>query len=142
MKKNFGYLFVMMLSLVTTPCFAVLGESFAGLEAVKDDSHSLYQIASYQEASVVNIREYIAKDGTVFAVSWKGRFKPDLKLLLGKYYPTLIAAIMKKPHGGRSPVHLKRRDIVIESSGHPGAFSGRAYLPGLMPGEIKEWEIK
>jgi hypothetical protein len=152
MKRNTGYLFIAMMSLITTQCLATLGESSASIQvdrsilnATKPElstDHPLYKIESYQLSSVTNVREYVAKDDKVFAVTWSGPLKPDLHQLLGKHYPTLTAAIAKKPHGGRSPVFIKRRDIVIESGGHQRSFFGRAYLPAAMPSGMRESDIQ
>ena len=149
--KNISYLFIVTMTLLTTPCFATLGESSASIQTDRTALHAsrnelttgneLYKVESYQIAAATDIKEYVTNDGMVFAVSWSGPIKPDLQQLLGKHYLTLTSAIAKKPHGGRSPVYIKRRDIVIESGGHPRSFFGRAYLPAVMPAGMKDSDI-
>jgi hypothetical protein len=142
--KKISYVFIAAMSLLTTECFATLGESSASIKADHklSTNNELYKVESYKVSSVTNIREYIAKDGIVFAVSWKGQFKPNLSELLGTHYRTLTNAIANKRHGGRAAVYINRHDIVIESNGHPGYFFGKAYLPAVMPSGMKESEIR
>jgi hypothetical protein len=76
------------------------------------------------------IREYADPSGTVFAVTWQGPAKPDLDVLLGKYFQTFLAAPAQP---GTGPKFINQPELVVFSGGHPRAFAGRAYLPGLIP---------
>lgn len=76
------------------------------------------------------IREYADASGTVFAVTWQGPTKPDLDLLLGQYFQTFLAAPAQP---GTGPKFINQPGLVVFSGGHPRAFAGRAYLPGLIP---------
>ena len=79
-------------------------------------------------------REYARPDGGVFAVSWRGPARPDLRQLLGGYFDTFQAD--NAPRGGRRarrPLAVNRADIVVHTGGHPGAFWGVAYLPKMTP---------
>ena len=152
MKRNVVCFYIAMMSLMTTQSFATLGESSASIQVDRSalnatkyklsTSNQFYNVGSYQVAAVTNIREYVAKNGMVFAVSWNGPLKPNLQQLLGQHYLTLMSEVAKKPHAGRSPVYIKRADIVIESGGHPQSFIGRAYLPTAMPSGMKENEVQ
>lgn len=76
------------------------------------------------------VREYADANGTVFAVTWQGPAKPDLDLLLGRYFQTFVAAPSQP---GTGPKYLNQPDLVVFSGGHPRAFTGRAHLPALVP---------
>lgn len=81
------------------------------------------------------ITEYAGPDGTVFAVAWNTRFKPNVDLLLGRYAATFAVAArdaMKTP-GMKRRVLLQRDDLVVQSSGHLNSFVGRAYLRSRVP---------
>jgi len=81
------------------------------------------------------IREYALANGTVFAVAWSTRLKPDLESLLGKYHIDYAAAAgeaMRRP-GIRRRAALARGDLVVHSSGYLNTFSGKAYVPSLVP---------
>lgn len=77
------------------------------------------------------VREYVSAAGTVFAVSWSGPFMPDLRTLLAAHFATLTAAAAGQR--GRGQLRVERADVVIESTGHMRAWSGRAWLPTALP---------
>lgn len=81
------------------------------------------------------IREYVSADGIVFAVSWNTRFKPRLNELLGRYHEGYAAAAseaLRRPGIQRQSV-LRAQDLVVNSTSHLNVFSGRAYVPSLVP---------
>lgn len=92
--------------------------------------------------SGVTIREYLAADGTVFAVSWTGPFLPDLKELLGPHFKSLVAHQGRGSSAGRSRAIVRQDDVVIVSGGHMGAFEGRAWLPARLPAGFDPEDIR
>jgi len=78
------------------------------------------------------VHEYVDASGAVFALAWSGPFKPDLKRLLGRHFHRL-----EQGAGQRGADHtrldVKESDFVVQSSGHMGAFEGRAWLPARLP---------
>lgn len=91
----------------------------------------------------ITIREYASTQGKIFAVSWRGPFMPDLQQLLGSYFPTFkAAAAARRAAGARGPVALEQDDLVVQSGGHMRAFSGRAYVPSLLPPQVSVDEIQ
>jgi Protein of unknown function (DUF2844) len=81
------------------------------------------------------VREYMRSDGTVFAVSWRGPGRPDLRQLLGDSFDTLQAdqAARVGRRARHTPLSVARSDLIIHSGGHPGAFWGFGYLPHEAP---------
>ena len=80
------------------------------------------------------VREYENAAGVVFAVTWRAPGRPDLRQLLGDNFTTMQADTVRT--GGprtRTPLKVDRASLVIRSGGHPGAFSGLAYLPRQVP---------
>jgi hypothetical protein len=103
--------------------------------------------ATYTEAQKVldsgtTVHEYLDAQGNVFAVSWSGPFLPDLKEILGEHFDTLAAQQRNQRAGGRSPLHIRQSDVVIDSEGHMGAFQGRAWLPAKLPAGFDPQAIK
>jgi hypothetical protein len=103
--------------------------------------------AAYTEArktldSGTTVHEYLDAQGNVFAVSWSGPFLPELKEILGEHFETLAAQQRIQRAGGRSPLHIKQPDVVIDSEGHMGAFQGRAWLPAQLPAGFDPQAIK
>jgi hypothetical protein len=79
------------------------------------------------------VKEYGAADGTIFAVSWKGPARPDLRQLLGDRFSTMASMPRPGRRYMRRVVTMQRPNFVILSQGHPGAFFGFAYDPSLVP---------
>ncbi|OZB43320.1 MAG: hypothetical protein B7X46_12705 [Thiomonas sp. 15-66-11] len=80
----------------------------------------------------VMVTEY-ASGGTVFAVRWSGRTHPDLRQLLGAFFPNLHEALSKNPPRFGQPMRVNTSELVVHESGHMGAFEGIAWVPVLVP---------
>ncbi len=78
------------------------------------------------------IREYADITGKVFAVTWSGPLMPDLRQLLGPYFPQ-YAANDGDRKGGHSHRTVRQEDLIVHSSGRMRAFSGKAYLASAVP---------
>jgi hypothetical protein len=120
--------------------WAVLGEPAA---SVFDDqqrlhaqletvAHDDYVVQHLGAADGTVVREYVAPTGLVFGVAWHGPKVPDLTHLLGAYFP-LYQAALPAPVLRRAPVIVHTEELVVEMFGHIRAFSGRAYLPNVVP---------
>jgi hypothetical protein len=133
--------------LIAGPAQAVLGERLptaapAGSQAqAASTTRRTLALSSgvqvYERASGDGgvIREYVSADGVVFAVSWNTRFKPRLNELLGRYHEGYAAAAseaLKRPGIQRQSV-LRAQDLVVRSTSHLNVFSGRAFVPSLVP---------
>ena len=82
----------------------------------------------------MRLREFQNRSGVVFAVVWSGPAMPDLQQLLGASYQTYTTALAAANHPGlKRPLRIATPNLVVESEGHMRAFSGRAYLPALIP---------
>jgi len=83
------------------------------------------------------VREYTNPQGQVFAVSWRGPGKPDLRALLGPHFADLQTANVRQarrgPRFARMPAAVSHDDIKIQTGGHMGYFWGVAYLPAMVP---------
>jgi hypothetical protein len=123
------------------PARAALGGPSSSVEA--DRAHLAARLSSRTAATYAvhtltlsnnMVREYTAANGTVFAVSWRGVARPDLRQLLGGYFDTFQAD--NALHGGRRarrPMAVNRSDFVVRTGGHSGAFWGVAILPRAAP---------
>lgn len=87
------------------------------------------------------IREYVARGGNVFAVSWNGPLMPDLRTLLGRHFDTLSSETAKSPKAGHNRVNIVRPEVVIVSGGHMRAYAGRAWIAGDFPSGITAADI-
>jgi len=124
--------------------FAALGGRAASVDAdrirvqgalmriVRNDVYALHEIRS---ASGTMIREYVNPSGVVFAVAWDGPWLPDLRQVLGDQFDRYQAVMQSRQRGrsGRGAVVIDEPGLVVQMSGHPRAFQGRAYLPAQLP---------
>ncbi len=102
------------------------------LRIVQVDAYTLHEV---QSSSGTTIREYVSSSGTVFAVAWQGPWLPNLRQILGPYFDQYRQALQTVQGGrrARGVLTISQPDLIVQMSGHPRAFSGRAYVPRLMP---------
>ena len=82
------------------------------------------------------VREYSGHDGTVFAVVWHGPQMSPLNTLLGDYFPSYVqgvSAVRAAQGGGHGPAIVQLQGLIVQTGGHMGNFTGRAYLPRALP---------
>ena len=134
---------VLMLALLTAsmPSQATLGQDVDSAETDRARLHARravraaagHTVHEIQLPSGTVVREFVSPAGKVFAVTWQGPTLPDLQQILGEdNFQTFIGS----PIAQRSPRRLRlvQHDrLVVESAGGPRAFSGRAYVPALVP---------
>lgn len=91
------------------------------------------------------VREYLAADGSVFGIAWRGPQMPDLNDLLGSYFPQYsagVTAVRAARGGGHGPVAVDQSGLVVHSGGHMGAFNGQAWLPPALPAGVSGSDIQ
>jgi hypothetical protein len=85
-----------------------------------------------QLPSGIVVHEYLSPAGAVYAVTWSGARAPDLRELLGPYFAQLTRRD-SFPRSGHHQMAFTGADLMIRSSGHRGSFTGRAWVPSLVP---------
>lgn len=78
------------------------------------------------------IKEYATTDNIVVGVSWQGPTLPNLKQLLGQHFDTFAKRPATKDTNHHN-VDFFSDDLVVQSYGQIHNFSGRAYLPKMLP---------
>ncbi|HEX7800920.1 MAG TPA: DUF2844 domain-containing protein [Asticcacaulis sp.] len=81
------------------------------------------------------VREFTTPDGTVFAVSWRGPRRPNLRQLFGDgYFQRFQADNVQTGHiRMRRALASTHADFVVRTGGISGAQWGYALLPRLAP---------
>jgi len=94
-----------------------------------------FTVHEMQSASGIVVREYVSTAGTVFGVTWRGAAFPNLRQLLGPHFIRFQqeADRLVRARKRRGPLNVDLGDVIVQSSGHPRSFTGRAYMPGLVP---------
>ncbi len=108
--------------------------------AVKSEDAPGYRVHTMQLPSGTVLREYATVAGTVFAVAWSGPTIPNLQQILGGYYPAFMSGA-RASRTGHHHLQIRREDFVMQSSGHMRAFTGRAYLPQVIPAGVSLDEL-
>lgn len=133
---------------IAGPALASLGGDVSSVQsdgvhmksAVRVTPSAGYTIHEMQSPSTV-LREFVGTDGKVFAVSWNGPSNPDLRQVLGNYYAHYEQGLAATPHTHRQ-VAISQADLVFQNSGRQRAFSGRAWVPALLPQNFSVDAIK
>jgi hypothetical protein len=82
------------------------------------------------------VQQYLSPKGTVYAVSWHGQRPPNLQELLGSYFPQLSTRNPGRRRTGHHQLNVSGEDLMVQSSGHNRSFSGRAWVPSLVPAGV------
>lgn len=141
-----------VLTTASLPAFAGLGDDVSSVQA--DQAHMQGELRSTQAAAYtvheikapngITVREFVSASGTVFGVAWQGPWRPDMRQLLSNYFENYRQAAQEQvnSHAGRKPVVIRKPEIVLESGGHMRSFSGRAYIPALVPAGVSTETIQ
>jgi hypothetical protein len=113
----------------------------AATDMAKTTATAPYTVRESRDANAVTIREYVLPGNVVFAVAWEGPIRPDMTALLGSYFPNYVAAGESRARG-TGPLFESNDDFHIESAGRLGHFFGMAYLPRLMPANVRPADLK
>ncbi len=130
---------------VSAPSWASLGGDVASVSADRAAiagelrTTSLVQYDQHEiTRGALVVREYVTRQGQVFAVTWRGPAPPDLRPLLGEYFLRFQAAAATQ--ASRPGMHrhfsIAQPDLVIEQRGRLRDFHGVAYLPGSVPAGV------
>lgn len=128
---------------------AVLGGDATSVEADRQQmkanlavtSNGRYEVHELQAGGGNAVREFVSPDGKVFGVAWKGTVMPQYSQLLGSYTKELAkAAESRRNH--RAPLVIHEPGFVFSAFGHMRFYSGRAYIPSLLPAGVLPQEIQ
>jgi hypothetical protein len=103
--------------------------------SIKSQDRASYRVHEIQLPSGTVMREFVAANGNVFAVTWQGPTRPDLRQALGQYFDAYASAPRTKLTDRRH-VQIRQGDLVVEAGGHMRALSGRAYLLSAVPSGV------
>jgi hypothetical protein len=130
------------------PAAATLGEDAGSVLADQVQMQATLEVAQsagfavhrMRLSSGTTVRQYVSSAGLVFAVSWQGPSMPDLQQLLGRYFQPYVEAARSQGAGAARMVQLP--GLVVQTGGHMRAYSGRAYVPLMLPRGVSVEEIQ
>jgi len=141
-----------LLIAAATPAWASLGGDTASIQA--DQLHmrgsrtmraaESFTVHEIQAATGTVVREYISANGKVFGVAWQGPWIPDMRQLLGSYFDQYAQAnqAQRGARMRRGPILINQPGLVVQIGGHPRAFTGRAYVPEMLPSGVGAGNIQ
>lgn len=140
--------FCLVICVFSYSAFAALGGDISSIQA--DQAHmraqrrviqnAAYSVHEMQTDSTTVVREFVSPEGKVFGISWQGPTRPDLQQMLGNYYSEFAASRpTRRMHG---PVTIRTQNLVIQSGGHMRALTGRAFVPAMVPADVRLEDIK
>jgi hypothetical protein len=147
---------VLILCHIPVLAWASLGGDIASVQA--DQIHlqgrrtmntsASYIVHEIQGTSGTVVREYVSSEGKVFGIAWQGPWVPDMRQLLGSYFDQYAHANQSanQTQSGtrirRGPVLINEPGLVVQIGGHPRAFTGRAYVPQMLPSGVRAESIQ
>ncbi|MCL5006498.1 MAG: DUF2844 domain-containing protein [Acidobacteria bacterium] len=139
-----------VLFLISTPGWAVLGEYENSVPSDQQRMHAQlrqvagqgYTVSQLRSTNGQEVREYVSPAGLVFGVAWQGPTMPDLRQLLGSYFPQLQQAAQSPRRRRGGPLVVKNKDFILVSGGHMRSFHGFAYVPSLLPANVPAEVVK
>ena len=149
--RPFSWIGLALLPLVAGSARAELGGAMKGVQAdraqmkaqlvsVPRSTHTVHEMTLPNGAGV---KEFTNTRGQVYAVTWSGPGKPDLRSLLGGYFTSFQADNARlSPRSRRRPAAIHRSDLVIQTGGHMGYFWGVAYIPLLVPADFSVSDLQ
>ena len=131
------------------PAWAALGDAVGSVTSDSQVLAARAQVAKHAAFTVQElhtptgavIRDFITPSGVVFAVSWRGPFKPSMALLLGRYFGDYARA-PRSPGSTRSRLVIEQPQLVVHAGGHMRSFAGIAYVPQLLPAHVTEADLQ
>ncbi len=140
----------LLLIAFSLPVFATLGADVSSVQsdqahmkaAVNVSRATNYTVHEMKAADGTAVREFVSPSGQVFGVAWSGPFRPDLKQVLGTYYDQVQAVAKSRRTTHNTPLTIHEPGLVVEMGGHMRYYTGRAYVPGMLPQGVQTTEIK
>jgi Protein of unknown function (DUF2844) len=110
----------------------------ASLQIWRQPSYTVHELAV---PTGTKIRHFVGDSGKVFAVSWSGGWRPNLRDILGEHYDRFIAATRGR-RVARGVARIELPGMVVVMGGHQRAFFGRVYLTDLLPSGLSPEDIQ
>jgi hypothetical protein len=101
----------------------------ASLQTWRKSNYEIHELAL---PTGTKIRHFVGESGKIFAVSWSGGWRPNLRDIMGERYDKFIAATRGK-RMARGVARIELPGMVVVMGGHQRAFFGQVYLTDLLP---------
>jgi Protein of unknown function (DUF2844). len=131
------------------PAHAALGDDVAAVAADQARMQaslqiwrkSNYVVHELAAPSGTKVRQFVGDSGKVFAVSWSGGWRPNLRDIMGAHYDRFIAGTRGR-RAARGVARIELPGMVVVMGGHQRAFFGHVYLTDLLPAGFAPDDIR
>jgi hypothetical protein len=138
------------LAAAAAPALATLGGDAASVQsdgvsmksAVRVTANTGFAVHEIAGADGIVVREFVGTDGKVFAVSWHGMGNPDLRQVLGSYYARYEEGSATALHSNHRQLVISLPDFRYENFGRQRSFTGRAWVPAMVPANFSTADLK
>ncbi|MFZ1927515.1 MAG: DUF2844 domain-containing protein [Candidatus Sulfotelmatobacter sp.] len=138
------------------PAWAALGGDITSVQSdqlrmqgtIRTSAKGSYAVHEIQSSAGTVVREYVASTGDfagkVFAVAWQSPWPPNMRQLLGSYFEQYLQAAKAQSASqvGRRPLMIDQPGLVVQIGGHTRSFTGRAYVPQMLPSDVRAEDIQ
>jgi hypothetical protein len=129
--------------------FAALGDDVAAVAADQARMQASLQVwhkANYAVhelglPSGVQVRQFVGDSGKVFAVSWSGGWRPNLRDIMGAHYDRFIAGTRGR-RVARGVARIELPGMVVVMGGPQRASFGYVCLTDLLPAGLAPEDIR
>jgi hypothetical protein len=101
----------------------------ASLRIMPMQGYAIHELTAPAGATV---REYVSSTGKIFAVSWSGGWRPNLRDIMGSRYDQYVAAT-RGQRRARGPVRIELPGLVVSMGSYLRTFWGQVVLTDLAP---------
>lgn len=121
---------------------SILSDSIEINGIITSNVDASYEVRQIDTPGGLRIREYLTA-GRVFGIAWTGPVMPDMQKLLGDSFAAYARGLAALPHPGlQRSIRIASEGLIVESSGHMRAYSGRACLPALIPSGASAAQVR
>jgi hypothetical protein len=122
------------------PAMAALGDDVSFVEQDRARMHANLQVRHKTNYDVhelstelgATVREFVGQTGKVFAVSWAGGWRPDLRDIMGAHYDRFISHTRGKLRA-RGPARIELPGMVVFMGTYLRTSYGHVYLTDQLP---------
>jgi hypothetical protein len=112
---------------------------FKGTDSVTPTA--TYDLHEIKAATGTTVREYVSRQGMVFAVSWEGRTTPNLEQLLGSSYSRYLTEA-RTHRTGHHLLSINTPDLVASVLRLQRSSIGHVHLPALLPAGVAVTDLR
>ncbi|MBN2576138.1 MAG: DUF2844 domain-containing protein [Deltaproteobacteria bacterium] len=100
-----------------------------------------YQVHELALPTGTKVRQFVGEAGKVFAVSWSGGWRPNLRDVLGKHYDRFIVGTRGR-RVARGVARIELPGMVVVMGGPQRACFGRVTLTDMLPAGVAPEDLR